>query len=142
MNFENEYLTGMKATDIDDLISVFFELSQPSVDYPVYLFLDEIQVVEDWSRWLNHIYESKKYKIIISGSSSKLLSRELTTQLRGRTLDFTVLPFSFHEFLSIRSSLPKNRNAMLMSVNKGKVLSELKEYMIHGGYPEIVLMNS
>ena len=142
VNFENEYLTGMKATDLDDLISVFFELSHPSEDYPVYLFLDEIQVVEDWSKWLNRIYESKKYRIIISGSSSKLLSRELATQLRGRTLDFTVLPLSFHEFLSIRSSLPKNKKAMLMSVNRGKVLSELREYMIHGGYPEIVLMNS
>jgi hypothetical protein len=130
VNFENEYLTGMKATDLDDLISVFFELSHPSEDYPVYLFLDELQVVEEWSRWLNRIYESKKYKIIISGSFTKLLSRELATQLRGRTLDFTVLPFSFHEFLSIRSSLPKNRNAMLMSVNRGKILSELKEYMI------------
>ncbi len=85
----------MKATDFDNLISVFFEMSYPSDEYPVYLFLDEIQVVEDWSKWLNRIYESKKYKIFISGSSSRLLSRELATQLRGRTLDFTVLPFSF-----------------------------------------------
>ena len=68
VNFENEYLTGMKATDLDNLISVFFELSHTSEDYPVYLLLDEIQVVDDWSRWLNRIYESKKYKIIISDS--------------------------------------------------------------------------
>ena len=142
VNFENEYLTGMKATDFDNLISVFFEMSYPSDEYPVYLFLDEIQVVEDWSKWLNRIYESKKYKIFISGSSSRLLSRELATQLRGRTLDFTVLPFSFLEFLSLRSSTPRNKDALLMSVNRGKILSELREYMVHGGYPQVVLMSS
>ena len=141
LNFENEYLTGLKVTDMDDLISVFFEMSSPSEKYPIYLFLDEIQVVEDWHRWLNRIYESKKYRVFISGSSSKLLSQELATQLRGRTLDFIVLPFSFNEYLSFKSLIPSNRRALLMSSERGRILSELNEYMIHGGYPEILKMN-
>lgn len=141
INFESEYLTGLKGTDLDDLISVFFELSNPSVNLPVYLFLDEIQVVENWSRWVNRMYESKKYRIFISGSSSKLLSRELATELRGRTLDFTVLPFSFYEFLYLKSLIPANIRALLMSSERGRILSELNEYMIHGGYPEIVKMS-
>jgi hypothetical protein len=141
INFENENLTGMKATDLDDLISVFFELSNPSHKFPIYLFMDEIQVVENWSRWVNRIYETKRYKVFISGSSSKLLSRELATQLRGRTLDFTVLPFSFHEFLSFKSTIPENMRALLLSSERGRILSQLNEYMLHGGYPEIVRMN-
>ncbi len=141
VNFENEYLTGMKAKDLDDLISVFLELSVPSEKYPLYLFLDEIQAIEGWNKWLNRVYESKKYRIFISGSSSKLLSRELATELRGRALDFTVLPFSFFEFMSYKSSIPPNTKALLMSSERGRVLADLNEYMIHGGYPEVVRMS-
>ena len=90
---------------------------------------------------MNRLYDSKKYRIFISGSSSKLLSRELATELRGRTLDFTVLPFSFYEFPYLKSLIPANIKALLMSSERGRILSELNEYMSHGGYPEIVKMS-
>lgn len=140
VNFENESLSGLSADSMDDIIAEFRDMASPDDTFPIYLFLDEIQVVPQWSKWLNRIYESKKFRIFISGSSSKLLSMEISTELRGRTIDFTVLPLSFKEFLSVKNISTPNLEAMIYSESRGNVLRGLRSYLQKGGYPEITLM--
>ena len=78
VNFEHEKLRNLDASDLSDLVTSFYELAKPQAEKDVYLFLDEIQVVNGWSTWVNRIYESKRFHIFLSGSSSKFLGRELS----------------------------------------------------------------
>jgi predicted AAA+ superfamily ATPase len=70
-------------------------------NYPQYLFFDEIQSIENWEKHIYNLYESKRYKIFITGSNSKLLSKEIATQLRGRTYTIKIYPFSFDEVFNV-----------------------------------------
>lgn len=142
VNFEHERLRNLDASDLEDLMTAFYEMSQPDDRSPIYLFLDEIQVVKDWSKWVNRMHGKKKFKLYISGSSSKLLSRELSTELRGRSADFTVLPLSFAEYLKFRNFTVPRPDALLFSEQRGSALRQLKDYMTNGSYPEIAISPS
>jgi len=102
VDFENPRLAGMNASTLNELLIVFKEMMAPGENRRIYLFLDEIQNVKDWERWIRILHNKGNYKIIISGSSATLLSREIATSLRGRSINFEIYPFSFKEFLRIK----------------------------------------
>ncbi len=95
-------LVDVNVLALDSLLIAYDELFNYDKDKDIYLFLDEIQNIKNWEKWVKRIYDFKKYKIIISGSSSKLLSREISTALAGRNINYTVYPLSFKEFLKIK----------------------------------------
>ena len=100
-----------------------------------YIFFDEIQNIKNWQYGLKEIYEEKKYFIFITGSSSKLLSKELATQLRGRTITYILFPLSFKEIFSIKNiPLPSE---LISTSEKNKILFEFNQYLEIGGYPQI-----
>lgn len=88
----------------------------------VYFFIDEIQKVDGWEKWIRTKYDLKEnIKFIISGSSASLLSRELSTLLTGRNLSFKIMPLSYGEFLEFTKN------------------GKLDDYLEFGGFPEVVL---
>ena len=97
LNFENERLVGITAINLDDLLIAHRELFNPNE--VIYVFLDEIQIVENWDKWARKIYDTGKYRLIVTGSSSELLSREIATSLAGRNLTYVVYPLSFREYI-------------------------------------------
>jgi len=111
----------------------------------VYLFLDEIQGVKEFNRWLYSQYEKKeKIKFFISGSSRSLIESEAATTLTGRTVQIDVYPLNFYEYLlfhhvkpRVKSSLDLTRRANFAL--ETTILHHLKNYFFEGGYPEIVL---
>lgn len=132
VNFEDAEMSGASFSEI--LIAVNSH-EEKYGKKPLYLFLDEVQVVEGWHKALNSLYESKRHFIVVSGSSSKLLSKEIATSLRGRALSYTLLPLSFREYmkfggvsLDIKTSSEEN-----MAKNI------LREYLKHGGFPAVAL---
>ncbi|HDD71486.1 MAG TPA: ATP-binding protein, partial [Candidatus Aenigmarchaeota archaeon] len=102
-----------------------------------YLFFDEIQNLERWESFVYSLFEKKRYFIFITGSSSKLLSEEIATQLRGRSLTILVLPFSFKEFLQVKGLHVKTK--ILLSYEESKIKNLLRLYLKEGGFPDIVL---
>ena len=98
------------------------------------LLLDEIQNIPLWSKWIRRMLDTYKYTIFISGSSSKLSSKEISTELRGRSLTVELYPLSFKEFLTFKNQ----SNLELISENR--ILSFLREYLEFGGFPEITLV--
>ncbi len=100
-----------------------------------YIFFDEIQNIRNWQYGLKEIYEEKKYFIFITGSSSKLLSKELATQLRGRTITYILFPLSFREILSLKN-IPCSLK-LISTSEKNKILFEFNQYLEIGGYPQI-----
>jgi predicted AAA+ superfamily ATPase len=124
VNFEDPRFVRLDTQLLDELFSAYNEFLAPK-GAPV-LFLDEVQEVEGWERWVRSFHELRKGKICISGSNAKLLSRELGTMLSGRHLDVSVSPLSWDEFL-----LFKGRDATAEPL--------LREYLEFGGFPEVVL---
>jgi hypothetical protein len=108
------------------------------VKFPIYLFVDEIQTVDQWEKWARRIAESKKVVLFISGSSSKLSSKEIATSLRGRTNSIYVFPLSFEEFLQFRE-FTFNRRLIDYSSKKPDLMRLFNEYLKFGGFPEVVL---
>jgi len=92
LNFEDESLRSMPRKEVLSCVSKHVEIYKKQ---PKYIFLDEVQAFGHWSNWVYELYEKKKYNIFITGSSSRLLSKEIATQLRGRTQNILILPFSF-----------------------------------------------
>ena len=105
---------------------------------PSFIFLDEIQALDDWVRTVYFLYESKRYYLFITGSSSKLLSKEIATQLRGRSMSVKILPFSLKEILLMRGIQIREHYS---SYEIGAIKGELSKYMEYGAFPDIVLGN-
>jgi predicted AAA+ superfamily ATPase len=103
---------------------------------PKYLFFDEVQNLDGWQSFLYSLIEKKKYCVFASGSSSKLLSREISTQLRGRGLNVIVFPFSFKEFLRVKNFKIKN---VYPITEKAVIKNYLNEYLKFGGFPQVAL---
>lgn len=139
INFEDEKLIGAEANDLDKLLDSFFELSEPDKKQNIYLFLDEIQNVNNWDAWVRRIHDMyKNIKIILTGSSSKLLSKEISTKLRGRVLNIEVFLLSFKEHLKWKN-ISYNPKTILHSKERFAIKKEFSSYLFDGGYPALLV---
>ncbi|MGC8497599.1 MAG: ATP-binding protein [Thermoplasmata archaeon] len=126
VNFDDETLIKIKDYDsiIDNLDSIYGKTD--------FLLMDEIQNLPDWELFVNRL-QRQHYNLILTGSNSKLLSKELATHLTGRHYEIQIYPFSYSEFLSAQKN--DKRADYVFSKNK------LEEYLLCGGYPEIIVKN-
>lgn len=132
LNFEDTRLYEATYKEIRDIIRTFIELYGK---IPKYLFFDEIQNVENWDIAIRELHNLKKYRMFITGSSSRLLSKEISTRLRGRTLSFVLLPFSFREYLSFKKI---KVNKILSKDEESSMRNLLRDYLEFGGFPDVV----
>jgi hypothetical protein len=133
VDFEDYRLADFKAPDVESLLLAFNQLTGR---HPSFLFFDEIQHLPGWSRVLRTLHNQRKYRIVVSGSNSELLSREISTELRGRYRDVLMLPFSFKEVLRFKSIDVTER--MLLTPSRGRLLRAFDEYLKVGGFPEVL----
>ena len=134
VDFEDPELEGSDSETLNKIYEVYVKELSPT--RPI-IFLDEIHIVTNWEKWVRMMHELGKARIFISGSSSKLLSGELSTVIAGRHLDIRVFPLSFNEFLDFRGIEIED---MLDIVDKRfEIERSIKEYLEFGGFPEVVL---
>lgn len=134
-NFEDPRLTSLDTKLMDQIFLTFKEFLAPKGEVTV--FMDEVQEVEGWEKWIRMMHELKKAKLVISGSNAKLLSRELGTLLTGRHLDLAVFPLSFREFLEFKG-VAKIDKLDLVSLETD-IKGFLRQYIEFGAFPEVVL---
>lgn len=134
INFEDDRLFPLKLQNLNDLTEGYYELHPQKRDEMVYLFFDEIQHVENWELFLRRIYDSLNVHIFITGSSSRLLSAEIATSLRGRTITYEIFPFSFGEYLSYR----KIDANLYSSKSLSYIANAFGDYIHHGGFAETI----
>ena len=134
IDFEDYRLSNFTAENIDDLFTAFHQITG---QYPRFLFFDEIQHLPDWNRVLRTLHNRRRFKIVVSGSNSKLLEQETATELRGRYENIVMLPFSFSEYLASRNILFST--ASLHTASRGDITAAFAEYIKHGGFPEVVV---
>jgi predicted AAA+ superfamily ATPase len=136
INFEEPKLTPhLNKNIIDELYNWYREHIYP--EGKAYIFLDEIQNVPEWERWVRARNKTENIKIFLTGSSAKLMSREIATVLTGRHLSFEIMPLNFNEFLSFKKiSLPKHFKHITPSP---KIKREINIYKKWGGFPSVTL---
>ncbi len=135
VNFEDRRFTKPDLRVLDRVFEVYVEEIGPTGK--PFVFLDEVHRVDGWEKWVRTFHELKKAKIVVSGSTSQLIRGELSTLLTGRHLDLNVFPLNFKEFLKFRNLELKTGLDVLE--NETRIKSLLKEYLVWGGYPEVVL---
>ena len=134
VNFEDERLLEIGVDDLNTILEIGIEFSG-SKGKP-YLFLDEIQNVDGWEKFVRRVADMK-YRINITGSNSKMLSKEIASTLGGRFMIVNVFPYSFKEYLSANHI----ENIMLDQIGTKKradIVSQYEQYVTYGAFPELV----
>ena len=132
VDFEDYRLVDFSPGDMDGLFTAFTQLTGKS---PGYAFFDEVQHLPSWSRVLRTLHNRGSLKIVVSGSNSELLGREIATELRGRYQDLLMLPFSFRELLRLKGL--EYSEATFHTAARGRILAAFDEYLKGGGFPEV-----
>lgn len=134
VNFEDERLLEMTSDDLNTILEIGLELAGFGIK--PYLFLDEIQNIDGWEKFVRRIADMK-YKVNITGSNSKMLSSEIASTLGGRFIIMNIYPYSFAEYL-IANGKEKNYLDTLSTSDKADILSQYNEYVTFGAFPELV----
>ena len=134
VNFEDERLLEMTADDLNTILEIGLEIS--GTDNKPYLFLDEIQNIDGWEKFVRRIADMK-YKINITGSNSKMLSSEIASTLGGRFVIMNVYPYSFSEYL-IANGKQMDYLGTISTKDKADVIARYNEYVSYGEFPELV----
>jgi len=147
LNFSDDRLLNITGSDLKFVLDAYQELYPQYIDDPnVHFFFDEIQDVQNWENFVRRLLDTEKMSIYITGSSAKMLSREISTSLGGRVITREIFPFSFHEYLqciwnkSISSNMiPK---ILLRKGTQKDILREyLQDFLKNGGFPEAVILH-
>ncbi len=135
-NFEDERLAGLQAPQLHLIPETHLRLFPEPADEPVTLFLDEIQSVDGWETFVRRLLDTPGYEIFLSGSSAKLLSREIASSMRGRGWEIAIHPFSFVEFLRHHKEEAPADIARITSKTRTALDHHFSRYLEIGGFPE------
>ncbi len=134
INFEDPYfVTHNQAKVLEELISTYEEYFDKNLRY---LFFDEIQNISNWENSVRKLRDNGRYKIFVTGSSSKLLSHELSTLLTGRHISYSVMPLSLVEFLAFKQIVVNSKKDLILK--EKTLLKNFTRFLSIGGFPEIV----
>lgn len=137
INFEDERIPE-RTEFLSKLLPLIRQTFKKS---PKCLFLDEIHNIPEWSKWLRRIHDTENLSIFITGSSSKVSSREIPTELRGRCLEINLFPLSLNEFFKFKNIKIDFEALKYSEEEKIKLNNFLEEYIFYGGMPEAVLIS-
>ncbi len=132
LNFDDERL--LYISDYDELLKAIVQVYGETK----YIFFDEIQNLKNWELFVNRLHR-RGFNIVITGSNSRLLSRDLATHLTGRHFRFSIFPFSFTEYLRAMDFIVDE--TIELKERQGALLKHLSDYMVTGGFPEVVVSN-
>ena len=134
LNFEDDRLLGFTIHDFQAILDVYYGKYPELRDTQCYFFFDEIQAIAQWELFIRRLLDTENVQVYLTGSSSKLLSTEIATQLRGRSLTTEIFPFA--EFLKYHRLFepPLSRwGARTVSVLR----KATRDYIEIGGFPEV-----
>ena len=130
INFDDERLLGFNVNDFEDILLVAEELSNKKH----YFYFDEIQNVDEWEKFAIRI-SNQGFKVDITGSNAKMLSKEVEAKLGGRYISREILPYSFKEYLRASTVNKDGYSTKEMAL----INSLLNEYFVNGGFPEALV---
>jgi|LSQX01.1.fsa_nt_gb predicted AAA+ superfamily ATPase len=123
--FEFDFIKNYR--DLHNFITKEFDFNNQKQKY--YIFIDEIQEIEQWERAIVSFLAEEKYDIYISGSNANMLSSELSTLLSGRYVEFQIQTLTYSEFIEIRKLRQSNSST--------NVHNYFDDFLKYGGFPGI-----
>ena len=136
INFEDERLI-LETDQLDLILQAYQELYPGLVLGECYFFFDEIQNINGWEKFVRRIYDTVSKNIYITGSNSRLLRTEIATELRGRTINYTLYPLNFEEYLRFNRA----ETSFDSTNQKIAILNHFNEFLVFGGFPELIDLN-
>jgi hypothetical protein len=134
LNFEDERLAEFTKKDFDQILEAYHSLAEGK---PIF-FLDEIQNVDGWAKFIRRLADSG-YKVLATGSNSNMLSKEIAERLGGRFPEIDIYPLNFMEFLKFKGFEFKKEH--LYSKDRFAIVKYFDEYITFGGFPEVALLS-
>jgi len=136
INFEDDRLVREKVL-FDEILNSYFEMYPENTNRKIYVFFDEIQNLDDWDKKLIRLNNTRNADIYVTGSSSKLMSKEIYSGLRGKSFPIYWYPLSFSEFLTFNGI--KLTGNTIFGKSRYGYKKLIDEYLNYGGFPEVVL---
>lgn len=136
LNFEDERLSPFSTADFQEILDTYYRKFPALKKQTCHFFLEEVQRVEGWDRFVRRLLDTERLRVWVTGFSSKLLSSEIATSLRGRSLTTEVFPFSFREFLRFHGVEPE-RTSRWGSETRAVLAHHAEKYLRAGGFPEV-----
>jgi predicted AAA+ superfamily ATPase len=137
INFDDERLRLVTVDDLHFVGEAHATMYPKAAQEKCWYFLDELQNVDGWEMYARRLLDSPLVQLCITGSSSKLLSSEVATQLRGRSLDMEVFPLSFSEFLEFNGIVKHIPQLPFSSRTAGVLRNAMNRYLEEGGFPDV-----
>ncbi len=135
VNFEDDRLYPMRESILSDILESFYRQTDFSRNEKVYVFLDEIQAVDGWSRFARRVLDTETVTLYLTGSSARMLSSEVATEFRGRGYVTELLPLSFVEYIQWKSS--EGIEPPYSSPVRSAMEKHFSSYLREGGFPAV-----
>jgi len=137
LNFEDDRLAQFTHNDFQSILDAYYETNPATNGRETAFFFDEIHVIEGWEKFIRRLVDQEKMQIYITGSSARMLSREIATNLRGRSWSQEVFPFNFSEFASFNGI---QTDSKLTSKTSAHLRNLAQKYLLLGGFPETLFL--
>ncbi|MCQ2098507.1 MAG: ATP-binding protein [Fibrobacter sp.] len=137
INVDDERLRGVSANDLKLIGEIHAAMYPEAAKEKCWYFLDELQDVEGWELFARRLVDSNRVQLCLTGSSAKLLSSEVATQLRGRSLDVEIFPLSFAEYLTFNGLVKTVPQTPFSPRTAGLLRNVMTRYLEEGGFPDI-----
>lgn len=135
VSFDDERLVNMSSDDLDMIIEAYREM-YPDIDMStVYIFFDEIQLIQGWEYFVLRLFKHYTRHIYISGSNATMLSSELKSALRGWPEEEETFPLSFREYCMFKDI----DTSSCLEADLARIRNAFFDYNNEGGFPEVVL---
>lgn len=135
VNLEDERLS-VEASELSTLMDAWYARQPSTPGQEHWLYLDEVQVVPGWERFVRRLLDQGHVRVMVTGSSSRMLSAEIATSLRGRALTTEVLPFSFAEALA-HAGIDPPAVWPVGPAARARLVHAFDGYFETGGFPEV-----
>jgi len=137
LDFDNPIFSSLKKDELQHIQTTFFKVtSEIDIHSQLVFIFDEIHKINGWEEFVIDLSRNPKWKVIVTGSSSKLLKQDIATELRGKAISSEIYPLSFKEFLRFKQiSIIENTTKTLAEIRR---LFEI--YLRWGAYPAITKM--
>lgn len=136
INFEDERLLPFEPTHFQQLLDVYYRMHPEAASGIHYLFLDEPQRIYGWELFVRRLLDERRARLFITGSSAKLLGKEIATALRGRALNTELFPLRFKEYLRFQD-IAWSKGTGYSTRDRALLSNALEGYLQRGGFPEV-----
>ena len=140
LDFSDDRLFALRTEEPGVVAEAYYELFPDAHEQKVYFFFDEIQYLNRWELFVNRLQTTENCEVNITGSSAKMLTKEIATEFGGRSLNWELFPFSYYEFVLAQQQIAAQPFSVAQMTTMQRELCKhwFELYCERGGFPESV----